>query len=74
VARQYKVWIDPAAERVRDQIRRSDPRKDLCDWGRGVLHMSVAELAYVERNNPDFNMTQFVASGQAVPYSIRGRI
>jgi len=36
--------------------------------------MSVAELAYVQRHNPDFNMTEFVASGQAKPYSIRDKI
>lgn len=50
---RYQTWVDPRAAVTRAQLSKLDIRD--CGGGtmRWCLHLSDAEMAYLERNNPD---------------------
>ena len=65
----YQLRIDPRAEVTRKQARQLSIR-DLDGLGRWSLHMSEEELAYLECNNPGFDMDKFVASSDSRPFKV----
>lgn len=49
----YKTWIDPRAAKTRAQLSLIDIRDLARGTMRWALHLSDAEMRYLEDNNPD---------------------
>ena len=65
----YQFRIDPRAEVTRKQLRQIAIR-DLGECSRWHLHLSDAELDFLEFNNPGFNMDAFIKAPESKAFRV----